>query len=236
MKHISLISALIICCLSTHAQTFIPDEHNGLKYQVLSSNINGEDKPGLVIFLHGGHARGNDNQAQIQLPAVQDIATYITDKNMSAYLLVPQCPADQEWLYNNGVLGCKDKVMSLIDLYISTKDIDKERIYLCGVSMGTWASWHILKEYPNLFAGAFLASGRPRYLYAHELTGTPLYVTVGSHERSMEPIRLFTIDIEKAGGAVKFDSLSGKDHRQACIKAFTAKRLDWLFAQRRRSN
>lgn len=52
----------------------------------------------------------------------------------------------------------------------------------------------------------------------------------------MEPIRLFTIDIEKAGGAVKFDSLSGKDHRQACTKAFTAKRLDWLFAQRRRSN
>lgn len=233
MQRLNFISVLIFCCLNMHAQTFVPDEHNGLKYQVLSSNLNGEDKPSLVVFLHGGHARGNDNQAQIQLPAVQDIAAYITDNNMPAYFIVPQCPADQEWIYNNGVPGCKEKVMSLIDSYISTKDIDKERIYLCSVSMGSWASWHILKEYPDLFAAAFVASGRPRGLYGSELVGTPLYVTVGSHERSMEPIRLFSIDIEKAGGIVKFDSLLGKDHRQACTIAFSAKRLDWLFAQRR---
>jgi len=50
---------------------FEPMEYDGLPYQQLACNIKGTKKPSLVIFLHGGHARGNDNQAQIQLPAVQ---------------------------------------------------------------------------------------------------------------------------------------------------------------------
>ena len=48
---------------------FEPLEYDGLPYQQLACNVKGAKKPSLVIFLHGGHARGNDNQAQIQLPA-----------------------------------------------------------------------------------------------------------------------------------------------------------------------
>lgn len=228
-----IVISLLCLCLELNAQNFVPDEHGCLKYQVLSSHIDSEAKPALVVFLHGGHARGDDNTAQIQLPAVQDIVEYIVGNKMSAYFVVPQCPADREWLYNNGVGGCKDDLMSLIDDYIVNKGVDREQIYLCGVSMGSWAAWHIVKEYPDMFAAAFIASGRPRYLYAYEVASTPLYVTVGTRERSMEPIRLFAIDIEKAGGEVNFDSLTGLDHRQACSKAFSTKQLSWLFSHRR---
>ena len=72
---------------------FEPMEYDGLPYQQLACNVKGAKKPSLVIFLHGGHARGNDNQAQIQLPAVRDIKDFILTSNIPAYFLVPQCPS-----------------------------------------------------------------------------------------------------------------------------------------------
>lgn len=37
----------------------------------------------------------------------------------------------------------------------------------------------------------------------------------------------------KAGGTVGFDILTGCDHPKACNTAFTAKRLKWLFGQKK---
>ena len=234
MKRITLILLLLFPGLWLIAQNFEPMEYDGLQYQVLSNNIDGAEKPALVVFLHGGHARGEDNQKQIQLQAVKDIKDYILKNNMPAFFLVPQCPSDMEWLPNRGAPGCKDKVLGLIQKYVDEKGIDPARIYLCGVSMGSWASWAIVKENPDLFAAAFIASGNHRGVSPEQLTGTPLYITVGSEERSMDAIKWMATEIQKAGGIVKFDILSGMDHPDACHKAFTAKRLKWLFEQKRK--
>ena len=89
---------------------FEPMEYDGLPYQQLAYNVKGAKKPSLVIFLHGGHARGNDNQAQIQLPAVRDIKDFILTSNIPAYFLVPQCPNGYEWISSRERPGCKEKV------------------------------------------------------------------------------------------------------------------------------
>ena len=73
-----------------------------MPYQVLASNTVGAERPALVVFLHGGHARGEDNQKQIQLQAVKDIAAHIIKNKMPAYFLVPQCPSGMEWIPNRG--------------------------------------------------------------------------------------------------------------------------------------
>ena len=228
---IALFSGLLL-----QAQDFEPMEYDGLPYQVLASNIDGTGQPALVVFLHGGHARGEDNQKQIQLPAVGDIRDYILKNAMPAYFLVPQCPSDREWVPNRGASGCMDKVLGLIQEYVSEKDIDTGRIYLCSVSMGSWASWVLVRDHPGLFAAAFIASGNHRGVTPEQLTGTPLYITVGSEERSLDAIRWMATEIQKGGGTVQFDILSGCDHPKACNKAFTPKRLKWLFGQHRAPN
>lgn len=236
MKRIILILLLLFAGLRLNAQQFEPMEYEGLQYQQLVNKIDGAEKPALVIFLHGGHARGEDNQKQIQLQAVQDIKDYILKNNMPAYFLVPQCPSDMEWIPNRGVSGCKDKVLELIQKCIAEKDIDPSRIYLCSVSMGSWASWVTVKENPDLFAAAFIASGNHRGVSPEQLTSTPLYITVGSQERSLDAIKWMATEIQNAGGKAKFDILTGFDHPKACNKAFTAKRLKWLFEQRKAEN
>ncbi len=123
---ISTITSLLFCP-TLFAQQFEPMEYDGLQYQVLASNINGAEKPALVLFLHGGHARGDDNQKQIQLQAVKDIKDYILKNNMPAFFLVPQCPSEMEWIPNRGAPGCKEKVLGLIQEYVDEKGIDPSR-------------------------------------------------------------------------------------------------------------
>ena len=233
MKRIALILLLLFPGLWLIAQNFEPKEYDGLLYQMLASNIDGAEKPALVVFLHGGHARGEDNQKQIQLQAVKDIKDHLLKNSLPAYFLVPQCPSDMEWLPNRGAPGCKDKVLGLIQEYVDEKSIEPSRIYFCGVSMGSWASWVIVKENPGLFAAAFIASGNHRGVSPEQLTDTPLYITVGSQERSLEAIKWMATEIQKAGGKVQFDILSGMNHPDACNKAFTPKRLKWLFEQKK---
>ena len=45
----------------------------------------------------------------------------------------------------------------------------------------------------------------------------------------------FVAQIKAAGGPVKIDIMSGMNHGTACDKAFTAKRLKWLFEQKKDS-
>ena len=212
---------------------FEPMEYEGLPYQQLASNTNGTDKPALLVFLHGGHARGKDNQAQIQLPAARDIKDYIQKNNIPAYALVPQCPSGYEWIPNRGMPGCQEKVVGLVEKYAAEKGVDTNRIYIASVSMGSWASWRIVKENPRLFAAAFIASGAPKDVYPEDFKDTPIHVTVGSQERTIDELKAFADNIKKNGGTVKFDILEGCGHQRACSDAFTDKRLDWLFAQKR---
>ena len=233
MRFVLIAITGLFCCLSLHAQGFQPGVYDGLQYQLLSNMIDGTNKPALVLFLHGGHARGDDNQKQIQLQAVKDISAYIVKSKIPAYFLVPQCPSGMEWIPNQGVPGCEEKVLGLIRKYADEMDIDKDRIYLCSVSMGSWASWVLVKENPDLFAAAFIASGNHRAVSPEQLIGTPLYLTVGSLENTRDAIKWMADEIEKSGGTVEFDILSGCDHPRACKKAFSAKRLGWLFSQKK---
>ena len=112
----------------------------------------------------------------------------------------------------------------------------KDRVYICSVSMGSWASWIIVQEHPELFAAAFIASGAPKGVSAKRFAGIPLYVTVGSRERTADLLADFTSEIKDAGGTVELDILSGCGHPEACGKAFTVQRLKWLFSQKKSSN
>ena len=96
MRYVLSVITALLFSLALFAQQFEPMEYDGLQYQQLANKIDGAEKPALVIFLHGGHARGEDNQKQIQLQAVKDIRDYILKNNMPAYFLVPQCPSDME--------------------------------------------------------------------------------------------------------------------------------------------
>jgi predicted peptidase len=100
----------------------------------------GEPWP-LMLFLHGAGERGSD----IQKVAVHGPPKIVKTKRDFPFVLVsPQCPTNRAWR--------DDELLGLLDVVVAKHNIDTNRIYLTGLSMGGYASWSLGTKYPERFA------------------------------------------------------------------------------------
>jgi len=58
---------------------------------------NETSKPILVMYLHGGSSKGNDNETQIKEAAVDIIYKYLLNNSIYSIFVVPQCPSTDSW-------------------------------------------------------------------------------------------------------------------------------------------
>ena len=126
----------------------------------------------LVIFLHGSGERGNDNQAQLFHGGGQFLNPVNREK-YPAHVVFPQCPAGVLGAYMPGLqtLVPADMplnptiapiivtLMELIDSYIARPDVDADRVYIMGLSMGGIATFDIVARFPEKFAAAIPICG-----------------------------------------------------------------------------
>ena len=92
------------------------------------------DKASLVIYLHGGSSKGNDNETQMQEPGINSIASWLSANNRKAIMIVPQCPTDKAWLGST-----QDVLVALLKTYIDRGVVDVDKVYIFGGSMGELA-------------------------------------------------------------------------------------------------
>jgi predicted peptidase len=59
-------------------------------------------------------------------------------------LVSPQCPTNRAWR--------DDELLGLLEAVVAKHNIDTNRIYLTGLSMGGYASWSLGTKYPERFA------------------------------------------------------------------------------------
>ncbi|MDR0547123.1 MAG: T9SS type A sorting domain-containing protein [Dysgonamonadaceae bacterium] len=128
--------------------------------------VEGEKYP-LVLFLHGAGQRGSDNVKQLELGG-DLFANTANRQNFPAYVLAPQCPADNYWAYgtrptqfgnatfpgNYSIVPIMVRVKELLDSYLSRPDIDLERVYIVGLSMGALGTYDMACRFPEIFAAA----------------------------------------------------------------------------------
>ncbi len=104
----------------------------------------------LIVFLHGSGEKGNKLDDLEKLKTYGPIK-YLADHLLDAYVLAPQCP---EQLYWNS-----EELYVLIQSVVRQNNIDTNRIYLTGFSMGAWGTWNMAYQYPNLFAAIVPVAG-----------------------------------------------------------------------------
>jgi len=107
---------------------------------ILDLPTNQKEKFPLIIFLHGSGERGTD----LALVKNHSPFTYKDLIQSPVAILAPQCPSDVWW--------DTTAVYELIKETISKYNIDTNRIYLTGLSMGGWGTWKLAIEHPELFA------------------------------------------------------------------------------------
>ena len=95
----------------------------------------------LILFLHGAGERGTDIWlvAKHGPPKIDTSAT-----NFPFIVVSPLCPAGQMW--------SDDLLLALLDEIERKYPVDKQRVYLTGLSMGGFGAWSLGLKHPERFA------------------------------------------------------------------------------------
>lgn len=194
---------------------------------MINGDPTGVIKPALVIYLHGGSSKGDDNVKQMLEPGIDSISNYIESHGIPAIFLVPQCPATGSW---GGQM--LEVVKALLESYIDDGVVDEDKVYAFGGSMGGTGTWTLASMYPELFAAVMPVAGSTNKSNAEAIAHTPVYTVMGLADNLMkiDVVRTFLDEVLRLGGEFRFDTEEGWSHEMTCIQSYTTQRLDWVFS------
>ena len=200
---------------------------NTLSYREADICHDGTDKPILVLYLHGGSARGDDNEAQLREAAVSVIYQYLYSHQIPATFIVPQCPSGGGW---TGQL--RKVVNELMKRKSNDGAHDANRVYVMGGSMGGTGTWAQLSHFPDFYAAAMPVAGNPSGLDAENVATTPVLTVMGTADNMMSipTVEQFQTEVLAVGGTLILETEQGWSHPTTCEQSYTDQRLDWLFS------
>lgn len=206
----------------------------------------------IIVFLHGAYERGHDNEAQLRIGG-RFFLNEENRKNFPAIVIFPQCSNKYLWAeFDNEIdsaTGLAKKwrfpfrkqptvpvqlLKELLDSMSTKSWVDKERIYLGGLSQGAMGVYDMVARYPDLFAAAFPICGAGQVntakLFAKKVA---LWIFHGGKDEIV-PVyfsRDYFKRLQKLSSDVKYTEYPGV-HHDSWSKAFAEPGLlSWLFSK-----
>ena len=103
----------------------------------------------LLIYLHGGSDRGTDT---IKLYASGIPDQIWRGREFPFVIVAPQCPLQHRWSTDNWFENFYDEITKKYE-------IDTNRVYLTGLSLGGAGTWYLAMKYPEKIAAIAPMSG-----------------------------------------------------------------------------
>ncbi|PIQ09395.1 MAG: hypothetical protein COW71_06870 [Ignavibacteriales bacterium CG18_big_fil_WC_8_21_14_2_50_31_20] len=162
-----------------------------IPYRMFIPQYQENEKLPLIIALHGSGERGSDNQKQIEFHRLSTVwVDSANQKEHPCFVIAPQCSMENRWVDTDWTQDKYDfaqtpisnelaTVSNLIDSIVSKYPIDKNRIYITGLSMGGLGSWYLLMNNPNRFAAAIIMSGAADPQMACQIKNVPIWAFHG---------------------------------------------------------
>ena len=181
----------------------------------------------LVLFLHGAGERG-DNLDKVKVHGPPKLVA--RGKPLPFICISPQCPAKSWWPMETKAL------VALLDEIGATYNVDKDRVYLTGLSMGGFGTWALAIDQPKRFAAIapICGKGDPKKVAA--IKHVPTWVFHGGKDRTV-PLKRSEEMVEalKAAGAEPKFTVYPEAGHDSWTKTYEDPEFwKWLLAQRRK--
>ena len=177
----------------------------------------------LLLFLHGSGERGND----LSLVTIHGPPKMISQGQHLPFVVVsPQCPEKQGW--NTTTL------LALLDDLEARYSIDRDRVYVTGLSMGGFGTWALIAAEPDRFAAAVPVCGHAHPRDAHPAAHVPTWVHVGDrdHRSLVGNSRGMVNSLQAMNADVKFTIYSGVGHDCWTQTYGTPELYEWMLRHR----
>jgi len=184
-----------------------------------------EGKTPLIILLHG--AGGTNKKDISSFKRNRDVKWVMTPANSKyvAKILVPQSVG----------LWHPDSLNKMLDHILKTNsDMDKDRVYCIGYSMGGKGTWDWAMSSPKRFAAIIPVAFIPDLSKLKDMVDLPIWAMVGTRDRRRaQAIPKMEKALKELGStAVRTTIFEGANHASTAAKAWAVEGLlDWLFAQ-----
>tara|TARA_B100000287_G_C20513606_1_gene734041 strand:+ start:130 stop:924 length:795 start_codon:yes stop_codon:yes gene_type:complete len=219
--------------------------NDSINYRILDPYFVQEKPVPLFIFLHGSGERGNDNNSQL----VHGSKFFLkeTEKiEYNSYVIFPQCPKNSRWSYHNedpwiSKNKTEDKksislygnlVIELIKHLIKEKNIDKNRIYISGLSMGGYGVFDLVSNRPKIFAAAAPICGGADLDLLQNAIEVPFWIFHGDMDRvvSVDKSRkAYNFLIENSKTNILYTEYKGVYHNAWDYVFNEENFFDWFF-------
>ncbi len=142
----------------------------------LPKNYNSKDKFSLMMFLHGSGERGNNLEFVKKHGPPKLIEQ---GKDFPFIIVSPQCPTGIRWKTNT--------LIALLDDIIENYNVDENRIYITGLSMGGYGTWKMANEIPERLAAIIPICGWGDSWTICEISDLPVWAFHGAKDNVVNP-------------------------------------------------
>ncbi len=221
--------ALILSTPAASAQKLtsnISKVNNGYNFWLYTpdSRIEDETEPKpVIIFLHGASLCGNNLERVKRYGTIDAINKgYKPD----AYVIAPQNPGGS-WR--------PEKIMNVLDYVADEHNIDYDRIYVLGMSLGGYGTIDMCAAYPDQIAAAMAFCGGGTAGDLSGLNEVPLWIVHGTADRAVsvsQSDRVVAKMKESAGGEAPrliYDRIPGMNHSEPARLFYRPECYEWLF-------
>jgi predicted peptidase len=180
----------------------------------------------LILFLHGSGERGDD----LELVKLYGLPKKLAAGDDLPFIIAsPQCPADSYWtLYLDDLKG-------LVDDLSQRYAVNRQRLYLTGMSMGGTGVWLLAAAFPDLFAAMIPICGRGTPTLAARLKHIPIWAFHGEADSVVpaDESRRMTAALKAQGSSVKLTLYPNVDHDSWTQTYANPDVYDWLLQHTR---
>jgi predicted peptidase len=222
---------------------------NTLPYRLLlPENYDASKKYPLILFLHGAGERGNDNESQL----VHGAGLFLRDsirKKYPAIVVFPQCDTGSFWSnvkIDRNAIGeerlmfqaggrptvAMELLQKLLKQIIKKYPVQKNQLYVGGLSMGGMGTFEIVYRNPGMFAAAFPICGGADAGSAAKLKQTNWWIFHGAKDDVVLPVfsqRIVTA-LQEIQANVKFTLYPEANHNSWDSAFAEPGLMGWLFS------